>query len=150
MLSTAYPLGTPWKQSPQTWDPMLAVKLMGVIHGVQAFASDHDQTGQRRLPANQGARRNRDLGGLFYGCQASWVMRLIVAMCRAGFCTAGVESMGDGVPEGGGGWRRAANAASEWTRRAWDHALRICSRMTNFHSVLVLGGRSQVLRRFLF
>jgi hypothetical protein len=35
-------------------------------------------------------------------------------------------------------------------RPGWDHALRICSRMTNFHSMLVLGGRSQVLRRFLF
>ncbi|MEW9870871.1 SDR family NAD(P)-dependent oxidoreductase [Arthrobacter sp. HS15c] len=27
-----------WKQNPQAWDRMLAVKLMGVIHGVRSFA----------------------------------------------------------------------------------------------------------------
>jgi NAD(P)-dependent dehydrogenase (short-subunit alcohol dehydrogenase family) len=27
-----------WKQNPQAWERMLAVKLMGVIHGVRAFA----------------------------------------------------------------------------------------------------------------
>lgn len=27
-----------WEQSTQTWDRMIAVKIMGVVHGVQAFA----------------------------------------------------------------------------------------------------------------